>query len=161
MPWPRGQCIAALSGRVIGPPDRACQRSSSTNCRTTGKKFASRSSPDIWALCAVLEPQSCDVLTIREASNNRVPEGAAGVRLPGTGDLNEPVSYPYAAEKHREIPTALTFEIPADLLAFDSRTFDSCGARCTGILLNRRSGNRIWIERRSCRMLMEYGGTRG
>ena len=50
-----------------------------------------------------------------------MPEGAAGVRLPGTGDLNEPVVFPHAAEKHREIRTSLTFEIPADLLASDSR----------------------------------------
>jgi hypothetical protein len=50
-----------------------------------------------------------------------MPEGATGVHLPGTGDLNEPVVFPHAAEKHREIRTSLTFEIPADLLAFDSR----------------------------------------
>jgi hypothetical protein len=27
MPWPVGQCSAALSGRVIGSPERRCQRS--------------------------------------------------------------------------------------------------------------------------------------
>src|SRR5215475_6481641 len=26
LPWPRGQCSAALSGRVIGPPNWRCQR---------------------------------------------------------------------------------------------------------------------------------------
>ena len=45
-----GQCIAALSGRVIGPPDRGCQRPSSTNCRITSKKFATPRSPYIWGL---------------------------------------------------------------------------------------------------------------
>jgi hypothetical protein len=39
----------------------------------------------------------------------------------GTSDLNEPVAFPHAAVKHREIRTSLTFEIPADLLASDSR----------------------------------------
>jgi hypothetical protein len=50
MPWPRGQCIAALSGRVIGPPDRGCQRSSSTNCRITSKNFGTPRSPYVWGL---------------------------------------------------------------------------------------------------------------
>ena len=45
-----GQCIAALSGRVIGPPDRGCQRPSSTNCRIRSKKFATQRSPYIWGL---------------------------------------------------------------------------------------------------------------
>ena len=45
-----GQCIAALSGRVIGPPDRGCQRPSSRNCRITSKKFATQRSPYIWGL---------------------------------------------------------------------------------------------------------------
>jgi hypothetical protein len=86
------------------------------------KNFATQRSPYIWELCAVLEPQSCDVLAITYASDDRMPVGAAGVFIyPGTGDLNEPVAIPYAAEKHREICTSLTFEIPADLLAFDSR----------------------------------------
>src|SRR5262245_28189496 len=43
---------------------------------------------------AALEPQSCDVLTIRYALNHRVPVGAAGLHLPGTGDLEEPVAFP-------------------------------------------------------------------
>src|SRR4029453_10863457 len=58
-----------------------------------------------------LEPQSCDVLTIRYALNRRTPVGAAGGHLPGTGDLDEPVAFPHAAEKHRRICTSLTFEI--------------------------------------------------
>ena len=72
---------------------------------------------------AALEPQSCDVLTIRYALNHRMPVGAAGGHLPGTGDLDEPVAFPkQAAEQLREICTPLTFETPADLLlACDSR----------------------------------------
>jgi hypothetical protein len=50
-----------------------------------------------------------------------MPVGAAGVHLPGIGDLNEAVAFPHAAEKHREICTSLTFEIAAGLLALDSR----------------------------------------
>jgi len=84
------------------------------------KNFATQRSLDISGLCAVLEPQSCDVLAITYAWNSRMPVGAAGV-LPGNGDLNEPVAFPHAAEKHREICTSLTFEIPAGLLASDSR----------------------------------------
>jgi hypothetical protein len=51
-----------------------------------------------------------------------MPVGAAGVHLPGIGDLfMKPVAFPHAAEKHREICTSLTFEIAAGLLASDSR----------------------------------------
>jgi hypothetical protein len=78
----------------------------------------------------------------------------------GTGDLNEPVAFPHAAAKHREICTALTFEIAAGLLASDSRisiraTRDAPGSSRS------EGGSRIWIERRSCRMLMEFGGIQG
>ena len=147
MPWPQGQSSAALSGRVISPPDRPCQRSSSTNCRTMWKKFSRPRSPYIWGPCAVLEPQSCDVLTITYALDHRMPEGAAVGHLSGNGDLNEPVAFPHAAEKHREICTSLTFEIAAGLLASDSRisiraTRDAAGSSLT------EGGNRAWIERR-------------
>jgi len=160
MPWPQGQSSAALSGRVISPPDRTCQRSSSTNCRTMWKNFATQRSLDIWGSCAVLEPQSCDVLTITYALNSRMPVGAAGVHLPGTGELNEPVAFPHAAEKHREICTSLTFEIAAGLLASDSRISIRAARDAPGSSRS-EGGNRIWIERRSCRMLMEFGGIQG
>jgi len=158
MPWPQGQSSAALSGRVISPPDRTCQRSSSTNCRIMWKNFTTQRSLDICGPCAVLEPQSCDVLTITYAMNSRMPVGAAGLHLSGTGDFNEPVAFPHAAEKHREICTSLTFEIAAGLLVSDSRisiraTRDAPGSSLIG------GGNRVWIERRSCRMLVEFGGT--
>jgi hypothetical protein len=57
-----GQGVAALSGRVISPPDRACQRLLSTNRRTTPKNRRKRRNPHFSGLRAVLEPQSCDVL---------------------------------------------------------------------------------------------------
>src|SRR5689334_1272335 len=63
LPWPRGQCSAALSGRVIGPPNRRCQRLSSTKLHIESENPVQRGSPYISRLCAVLEPQSCDVLT--------------------------------------------------------------------------------------------------
>ena len=71
-----------------------------------------------------------------------MPEGAAGVHLPGTGDLNEPVVFPHAAEKHREIRTSLTFEIPADLLASDSRISIRAARDAPGSSLNKEDGNR-------------------
>jgi len=46
-PWPQSQCIAALSGRVIGPPAQGCQRLSSTKCRIVWKKFSAPRSPCI------------------------------------------------------------------------------------------------------------------
>ena len=46
-PWPQSQCIAALSGRVIGPPYRTCQQLSSTNCRIMWKKSSAPRSPAI------------------------------------------------------------------------------------------------------------------
>ena len=45
-----GQCIAALSGRVIGPPDRGCQRPSSRNCRIARKFFQTPRSPYVSGL---------------------------------------------------------------------------------------------------------------
>ena len=45
-----GQCIAALSGRVIGRPDRSCQRPSSTNCRIVWKNFETPRSPYVSGL---------------------------------------------------------------------------------------------------------------
>ena len=45
-----GQCIAALSGRVIGPPDRGCQRPSSRNCRIARKFFGTPRSPYVSGL---------------------------------------------------------------------------------------------------------------
>ena len=78
----------------------------------------------------------------------------------GSAISNEPVAFPHTAEKHRDICTSLTFEIAAGLLASDSRisiraTRDAAGSSLT------EGGNRAWIERRSCRMLMEFGGTQG
>ena len=64
LPWPRGQCSAALSGRVIVPPNRRCQRLSSTKLHIESENLRQRGNPYISGLCAVLEPQSCDVLTI-------------------------------------------------------------------------------------------------
>ena len=52
------------SGRVIGPPHRPCQRPFSTNRRITSRILQGGEVPDFSGLHAVLEPQSCDVLTI-------------------------------------------------------------------------------------------------
>jgi hypothetical protein len=99
--WPEGQCIAALSGRVIGPPYRTCQQPSSRNCRAMWKKFSGPRSPYSSGLYAALEPQSCDVLTIRYVSKCRMPVGAAGADLPGRSSFtrewrfsHEPSPYP-------------------------------------------------------------------
>ena len=60
-----GQCSAALSGRVIGLPNRRCQRSMSTNRRIKCRFLQCAKILVFSGLYAVLEPQSCDVLTIR------------------------------------------------------------------------------------------------
>jgi hypothetical protein len=65
----------------------------------------------------------------------------------GSAISNEPVAFPHAAEKHREICTSLTFEIAAGLLAPDSRISiraarDAPGSSVSG------DENRVWIERR-------------
>src|SRR5215471_1347324 len=57
-----GQDSAALSGRFISPPDPHCQRLLSTNRRIMQMNPATQRSLDFSGLCAVLEPQSCDVL---------------------------------------------------------------------------------------------------
>ena len=43
-----------------------------------------------------------------------VPVGAAGVQLPGTGGLEEPVAFPRGQETSRDLRT-VEFEIPAGL----------------------------------------------
>jgi hypothetical protein len=92
--WPRAKTAPRSVGRVIGPPDLPCQRSMSTNRRITELIFATQRSPDFWELRAVLEPQSCDVLTYRYAMNRRVPVGAAGVRGSwGSAIHDEPVAF--------------------------------------------------------------------
>jgi len=80
----RGQCSAALSGRVIGPPYLACQRPLSENRRMTWIIFATQRSPDFSRLRAVLEPQSCDDLAYRYVLNRRMPVGAPA--FSGVGD---------------------------------------------------------------------------
>jgi hypothetical protein len=59
-----GQCSAALSGRLIGRPNPACQRPLSTNRRIRCRIFWRAEVLDFSGLYAVLEPQSCDVLTL-------------------------------------------------------------------------------------------------
>ena len=61
-----GQCSAALSGRVISSPDRPCQRPLSTNRRIRWRFLQRAKILAFSGSYAVLEPQSCDVLTIRQ-----------------------------------------------------------------------------------------------
>ncbi len=79
---------------------------------------------------------------------------------PGTAIFNEPVAFHHAAAKHREICTSLTFEIAAGLLASDFR-ISIRAARDAPESSLWEDGDRNWIERISCRMLMEFGGTQG
>ena len=60
-----GQCSAALSGRFISSPDRPCQRSLSTNRRIVWSFLQCAKVLAFSGPYAVLEPQSCDVLTVR------------------------------------------------------------------------------------------------
>ena len=60
-----GQCRAALSGRFISSPDRPCQRALSTNRRIMWRFLQCAKVLAFSGPYAVLEPQSCDVLTIR------------------------------------------------------------------------------------------------
>ena len=89
-----GQDSAALSGRFIVPPDRHCQRLLSTNRRNTWRNLATQRSLDFGGVCAVLEPQSCDVLAYRISTES--PDASGGCRgsfSQGTGDLNVPVAF--------------------------------------------------------------------
>ena len=62
----------------------------------------------------------------------------------------------HTAETHREICTALTFAIPASLLAFDQRAPMSNAM----LRISPEEGKiRARDEQRSNRMLMEFGGT--
>ena len=143
----RGQCIAALSGRVIGPPDRGCQRPSSTNCRIASQEFWDAKKSLCFGPLAALEPQSCDVLTITYALNRRMPVGAAGVHLPGTGDLDEPVAFPMRPRKLREICTPLTFEILAGLLLASDSRISMRAARHAPESPFKRAETWVWIGR--------------
>jgi hypothetical protein len=64
-PWPRAKAAPRSVGRVIGSPDRHCQRSLSTNRRITSIIFALQISRYFCGHGAVLEPQSCDVLAYK------------------------------------------------------------------------------------------------
>ena len=61
--WPRAKTAPRSVGRSINPPDRPCQRLMSTNRRIPRTYFATQRSRCFCWPCAVLEPQSCDVLT--------------------------------------------------------------------------------------------------
>jgi hypothetical protein len=80
--WPRGQCSAALSGCLIGPPDRRCQRLLSTNRRIESGILPTPRSPCFSGVRAVLEPYSCDDFTVSYAIKHRMPVGPAGVFRP-------------------------------------------------------------------------------
>ena len=79
--------------------------------------------------------------------NHRTPVGAAGVCLPGAGDLQRTRRLPYAAEKHRETRTALTFEIPAGLLASDSRNSKRAARTAPDWRLLKALKRMVWIGR--------------
>ena len=78
---------------------------------------------------------------------------------PGMAIFNEPVAFPHATEKHREICTSLTFEIAAGLLASDSRISIRAARDAPG---SSRQEDRPELDRAKVyRMLMEFGGTQG
>lgn len=83
LPWPRGQCSAALSGRVIGPANRRCQRLSSTKLHIESENLEQHRSPFISGRCAVLEPHSCDVLAERNLNRRGSKQPTA---RPSSGD---------------------------------------------------------------------------
>src|SRR5438270_11960310 len=107
MPWPLGQDSAALSGRFIVPPDRHCQRLLSTNRRNTWRNLATQRSLDFGGVCAVLEPQSCDVLAYRISTES--PDASGGCRgFIQSGDRRSQCTRRLfqTAERHRETSTA-------------------------------------------------------
>ena len=126
-----GQDSAALSGRFISPPDRRCQRLLSTNRRNMQQNLATQRSLDFCGPCAVLEPQSCDVLAYKYALNRGMPVGAAGIQSQGQAISKCTRRLFRTALKHRETCTASSFAIPAIVLASDSRT--PCGTPCSPI----------------------------
>jgi len=89
----RGQCIAALSGRVIGPTHRGCQRPSSRNCRIARKFFGTPRSPYVSGLGRTWATflRRSDYNVCIESS---APVGLPAFQLPGTGGLEEPVAFP-------------------------------------------------------------------
>jgi hypothetical protein len=157
-----------------GPMHRRAQwpgyRPARSGLSTPIVKKLSHRSQDFWdakkSLCfgplAALEPHSCDVLTIAYALNRRVPVGAAGVQLPGTGGLEEPVAFPTRPGNFERSCSPLTFEIVAGLLlASDSRISMRAATPCSGIVPLKGRKHGVWIGRGSCRMSMEFGGTQG
>jgi hypothetical protein len=161
MPWPQGP----MHRRAQWPGYRPARSGLST---PIVKKLSYRSQVFCDAkksLCfgplAALEPHSCDVLTITYALNRRRRWGCRRSatrdrRSRGTRRLS------HAARKLREICSPLTFETVAGLLlASDSRISMRAATPCSGIVPLKERKRRVWIGRRSCRMLMEFGGTQG
>jgi hypothetical protein len=76
--WPRGQCSAALSGCLIGPPDRGCQRSLSTNRRIESGNLEAPKSPYFSVLHAALGHNPATIWLLAAQINRRIPPGASG-----------------------------------------------------------------------------------
>ena len=156
----KGQDSAALSGRFISPPDRRCQRLLSTNRRNMQQNLATQRSLDFCGPCAVLEPQSCDVLTYKYALNRGVASrGAAGIQSQGQAISKCTRRLFRTALKHRETCTAPSFAIPAIVLASDFWT--PCGTPCSPIAPFKRVKGQVGNGKGLDRVLMDLGGTVG
>jgi len=113
----RGQCIAALSGRVIGPTHRGCQRPSSRNCRIARKFFGTPRSPYVSGLGRTW------ATFLRRSDYNVCIESSAPVGLPA-------FSYPGQAVARNPSPFPCGQETSRDLLAIDVR---DCGRSSSGL----------------------------
>ncbi len=157
MPWPRSQCSAALSGWVIGPPDRRCQRPSSRNRRTTEEFFALQRSPDFSGVCAVLEPQSCDVLAYYlDTESSGCQWGLPAVYPSGNKRSGvSPSPVPDSRETSRDSIPALLFAIPARLFRL-LISGHPCGMPCPQNLPHegRKTGH---DKRRALSVLLIWG----
>ncbi len=75
----RSQGVAALSGRVIVPPDLACQRLLSTNRRTAARRWENSKSPYFIGLFVAARPQFREV----PATAQQLFSGKTNKYLPG------------------------------------------------------------------------------
>ena len=93
-----GQCSAALSGRFIGPPHRRCQRLMSTNRRIAPRILSRPQAPLFSGFCAVLEPQSYDVLTYLGIESLHTSWGSRAVKVPKEAKIIEDACRPFHAD---------------------------------------------------------------
>ena len=110
MPWPRANAAPRSVGRVIGPPDRRCQRLMSTNRRIAPRFLHCAETPIFQGQTPYLSHNPA-AFWHTWVLNRLMPVGAGGGGRPQGkgGDHHEPVAFFAWTDNFAEICTLFTF----------------------------------------------------